>query len=288
MPGTVRVGTSGWVYPPWRGEFYPEGLVRREELAFLSRKVNTVEVNGSFYSLQRPESYQRWRDSTPEDFVFAVKGPRFITHMKRLKDARTPLANFFASGVLALGRKLGPVLWQTPATLPFDAEVLDGFLGQLPRSTGAAARLALEHDHRLDGRSWPRADQDRPLRHAIEVRHPGFAVPEFAEVLRAHGVACVTADTAGTWPRFEDITADFAYVRLHGDVELYASGYTDAALDAWAGKVRTWRDGRDVRSEFAVAARAPVAAAGRDVYVYFDNDMKVRAPFDAQALAARL
>ncbi|WP_035282996.1 DUF72 domain-containing protein [Actinokineospora spheciospongiae] len=286
MGGRVHIGTSGWVYPPWRGVFYPEGLVQRKELAYLAGQLGSVEINGSFYSLQRPESYARWRDETPEDFVFSVKGPRFITHMKRLKDAHTPLANFFASGVLALRGKLGPILWQTPANLPFEPDVLTAFLGQLPRSTAEAAALAEAHDSRLDGRAWTETDADRPVRHALEVRHPGFTTAAFVDLLRAHGVALVAADTAGTWPRLEDVTADFAYVRLHGDTELYASGYGDDALDEWAAKVRTWRDGGDVESEFTVAG--PAGATGpRDVHVYFDNDAKVKAPGDARALADR-
>jgi uncharacterized protein YecE (DUF72 family) len=266
----IRIGTSGWLYPPWRGVFYPKGLAHRRELEYLSRKVNSVEINGSFYSLQRPTSYQAWFARTPEDFLFAVKGSRFITHMKRLRDVEVPLANFFASGMLALGEKLGPFLWQLPATLRFDPEVLATFFDQLPRSTGAAAKLAEHHDERLTGRAWTTTDADRPLRHALEVRHPGFVDPAFPDLLREHEIGLVVADTAGTFPYLEDVTADFVYVRLHGDVELYTSGYTDAALDAWADKVRRWH------------------ATGRDVYVYFDNDVKVKAPTDAIALAERL
>jgi uncharacterized protein YecE (DUF72 family) len=263
---SIRIGTSGWLYPPWRGVFYPKGLPHRRELEYISRRVNSVEINGSFYSLQRPESYQRWRELVPDDFVFSVKGGRFITHMKRLRDADTVLANFFASGLLALGPKLGPILWQTPANLPFDAEVLDRFLAALPRTTKEAAVLAAKHDERLEGRALTEADADRPLRHALEVRHPGFADPAFTRLLCDHGVACVIADTAGTWPVFDQVTADFVYVRLHGDEELYASGYTDKALHRWADRIRGWSDD------------------GQDVFVYFDNDMKVKAPGDAMKL----
>ena len=217
----IRIGTSGWVYPPWRGTFYPPGLAQRRELEHLSRRVNAVEINGSFYSLQRPTSYQAWAAQTPEGFAFAVKGGRFITHMKKLRDVETPLANFFASGVLALGPKLGPVLWQLPPVLAFDPERLDAFLAQLPRSTSAAARLAEQHDERLVGRAWTVTDADRPLHHALEVRHPTFRDPVFVALLRAHHVALVVADTAGTWPYLEDVTAELVYVRLHGDAELY-------------------------------------------------------------------
>ncbi|OLT17437.1 hypothetical protein BJF78_12890 [Pseudonocardia sp. CNS-139] len=265
----VRVGTSGWRYPPWRGTFYPSGLAQRRELEYLSRQLGSVEINGSFYALQRPESYRAWAAETPDDFVFAVKGGRFITHMKQLRDVGVPLANFFASGVLALGPKLGPVLWQLPARLPFDAERVAAFLAGLPRTTAAAAELAAGHDERLAGRALTETDADRPLRHALEVRHPSFVRPEPVALLREHGVALVVADSAGTWPSVEETTADFAYVRLHGDAELYASGYSPDALDRWAAKVWTW-------------------SAERDVYVYFDNDAKVHAPYDAIALADRL
>ena len=228
------VGTSGWRYPPWRGVFYPPGLPQRRELAHLAGLMNSVEINGSFYSLQRPESYRAWAAETPDDFVFAVKGSRYITHLKQLRDVRVPLANFLASGLLALGPKLGPLLWQLPPRLRFDAARIDEFLALLPRSTGAAAQLAGEHDERLDGRAETTTDADRPLRHALEVRHESFRDPAFVELLRAHDVALVVADTAGTFPHLEDVTAGFVYVRLHGDTELYTSGYSPEALDGWA------------------------------------------------------
>ena len=270
MRGKAWIGTSGWRYPPWRGEFYPKGLAQRRELEYLSRQVGSAEINGSFYSLQRPEYYRRWHDETPPDFVFAVKGGRFITHMKRLKDVEAPLANFFASGVLALRDKLGPVLWQLPPSLPFDPELLADFFDLLPRDTTAAAKVAGKHDARLDDRALTEAHADRPLRHALEVRHASFVDPTLPDLLRAHGIGLVAADAAADWPYLEDVTADFAYARLHGDTELYASGYSDEALDAWAARVSAWN------------------AGGYDVYVYFDNDMKVRAPFDAIGLMTRL
>jgi uncharacterized protein YecE (DUF72 family) len=281
-----RVGTSGWVYPPWRGTFYPPRLLHRRELEYLSRRVNTIEINGSFYSLQRPSSYQSWAAATPEDFVFAVKGGRFITHMKKLRDVETPLANFFASGVLALGAKLGPLLWQLPPSLPFDADRLAAFFALLPRGTAEAATLAQRHDQRLEDRAWTSTDADRPLRHALEVRHPSYRDPALVELLRAQGIALVVADTAGTWPYLEDVTADFVYVRLHGDSELYVSGYTDEALDTWAQRIRRWQAGESPRTEHTIAPPAPVRP--REVFVYFDNDVKVRAPADAISLARRL
>jgi uncharacterized protein YecE (DUF72 family) len=265
----TRIGISGWTYPPWRRVFYPEGLPQRRELEFAARQVGSIEINGSFYALQRPESFRTWAEQTPERFVFSVKGGRFITHMKKLRDVETPLANFFASGVLALGEKLGPLLWQLPPTLGFDPERLEAFLSLLPRTTAAAAELAARHDARVDERAWVTTDADRPVRHALEVRHASYETPSFLALLRAQGVAVVTADTAGKWPLIEERTADFTYVRLHGAEELYTSGYSDEALDAWAAKVRAWgQDG--------------------DVFVYFDNDVKVRAPFDAMSLMGRL
>jgi uncharacterized protein YecE (DUF72 family) len=266
----IRIGTSGWLYPPWRGVFYPPKLPHRRELEYLSSKLNSVEINGTFYSLQRPESFRRWYEQTPTDFTFAVKGARFITHMKKLANVETPLANFFASGVLALGDKLGPILWQLPPTLGFDADRLTAFFAQLPRSTAEAAWLSRRHDERLKDRSITSTDVDRPLRHALEVRHKSYETAAFPDLLREHAVSLVVADTAGRWPLIREVTADFMYVRLHGDVELYTSGYTDTALDKWAAEIRTW------------------TSAGLDVQVHFDNDVKVRAPFDAMGLADRL
>ena len=250
--------------------------------------MRSVEINGSFYSLQRPSSYESWRDQTPGGFVFAVKGGRFITHMKKLAGVEAPLANFFASGVLALGPKLGPVLWQLPPVLRFDPDRLAAFFDLLPRTTYEAARLARGHDQRLEGRALTEADADRPIRHALEVRHASYCTATFVELLRAHDVALVVADTAGRWPDLEDVTSDFVYVRLHGADELYVSGYTDSALDAWAAKVRRWSAGESPTGEHTVAPPAPKVPGGRDVFVYFDNDAKVHAPADAEGLMRRL
>jgi len=266
----VRIGISGWTYAPWRKTFYPEGLPHRRELAHAAGLLRTIEINGSFYALQKPSSYRRWFTDTPDDFVFSVKAPRFITHMKKLKDVETPVANFFASGMLALEQKLGPVLWQLPPSLGFNAERLRTFFDLLPRTTAEAARLAERHDERMENRAWTSTEVDRPLRHVLEVRHDSFRTPEFAKLLREHDIGLVVADTAGRWPQFDEVTADLVYVRLHGDTELYVSGYSEAAIDAWAAKVRTW------------------AAQDHDVFVYFDNDAKVHAPFDAMTLAAKV
>ncbi|HVW75370.1 MAG TPA: DUF72 domain-containing protein [Rhizomicrobium sp.] len=280
MADRIRIGISGWRYAPWRGKFYPQGLRQADELAYAAGKFSTVEINGTFYSLQRPEFFECWRDATPRDFVFAVKGARFITHMKKLKDVETPLANFFASGVLALKEKLGPVLWQLPPNFVFRPEKLAAFFELLPRTTRQAARLARRHDSRLDGRACLKADADRPLRHALEIRHDSFRDPAFIALLRRHDVALVVADTV-EWPLLMDATADFVYVRLHGSQQLYASGYGPRALARWAARIQAWSRGQEAEGEHA---GPPAAKKPRDVYVYFDNDAKVRAPFDAQAL----
>jgi uncharacterized protein YecE (DUF72 family) len=268
----IRIGISGWRYAGWRGLFYPPGLVQRRELAYAAERMSSIEINGSFYALQRPDSYRAWRAETPDDFVFTVKGGRFITHMKKLAGVEVPLANFFASGMLALGPKLGPFLWQLPPTLGFDRDRLSAFFALLPRTAGELARLAAGHDAKVPtDRALTTAEDDtQPLRHALEVRHESFRNPACYDLLREQRVALVVADTAGKWPFLEESTTDFQYVRLHGDAELYASGYSDAALDVWADKIRGW------------------VAAGQDVYVYFDNDMKVHAPYDAIQLRARL
>jgi uncharacterized protein YecE (DUF72 family) len=266
----ARIGTSGWLYPPWRKVFYPPGLPHRRELEFLSSNMNSVEINGTFYSLQRPSSFRSWYAETPPDFTFAVKGPRFVTHMKKLADVETPLANFFASGLLALREKQGPLLWQLPPNLGFNPERLAAFFTLLPRSTQEAAWLARRHDERMTDRAITSTDLDIPLRHALEVRHHSFITAAFTDLLREHAIAVVIADTAGRWPLIREVTADFVYVRLHGDVELYTSGYTEEALDSWATTIGGW------------------LAAGLDVQVHFDNDVKVHAPYDAMSLAQKV
>jgi uncharacterized protein YecE (DUF72 family) len=286
--GDVLIGISGWRYAPWRGVFYPPGLPQRSELAFASRMLPTIEINGSFYSLQRPESYAAWHAGTPPGFVFAVKGSRYITHMLKLRNIDAALANFFASGVLRLNEKLGPILWQFPPQLGFDAERFDAFFAVLPRDSAAALALAERHDERLAGRAWLAIDRARPLRHAVEIRHPSFVDPAFIALLRRHRIALVVADTAGRWPLLEDLTADFVYLRLHGEKELYASGYDDESLDRWAARIATWRCGGQVRDARLASTRPAPHRARRDIYCYFDNDVKVHAPYDAAHLAARL
>jgi uncharacterized protein YecE (DUF72 family) len=286
--GRIWIGISGWRYAPWRGVFYPVGLAQRRELEYASRSFPTIEINGTFYSLQRPERFASWYRDTPKSFVFAVKGSRFITHMKRLRDIERPLANFFASGLFELRDKLGPVLWQFPPSFRYEPDLLDAFFARLPRTTAQALALARRRDARVKGRTRLAIDRSRRLRHAIEVRHESFLDPSFVALLRRHRIALVVADTAGKWPYCEDVTADFVYVRLHGDEEIYASGYGDAALDRWAARIEAWSRGAEPRGGSRISGDPALPRARRDVYCYFDNDIKVKAPFDALRLIERL
>ena len=282
----IRIGISGWTYAPWRGDFYPEGLPHKRELAHAASIFNSVEVNGTFYGLQRPAAFAQWFDATPDDFVFAVKGSRYITHMLKLKEPLAPLANFMASGVLRLGPKLGPILWQFPPFFRFDEAKLAAFLTLLPQTGAAASLIARKHDHRLKDRAWLRIDRDHRLRHAVEIRHESFRDPAFTRLLRRHNVALVCADTV-EWPLLMDLTADFVYVRLHGSTELYRSGYGRAALDRWARRVSAWSQGKPMTDGAFIDAAASKPRK-RDVYVYFDNTDKRRAPDDARGLMRRL
>jgi uncharacterized protein YecE (DUF72 family) len=285
---TIYIGISGWRYPPWRGVFYPDGLAQSRELEFASRALRTIEINGSFYSLQRPQSYAAWYAATPPGFVFSVKGNRFITHARRLRDIDKPLANVLASGVLNLREKLGPFLWQFPPNYRYDPERMEHFLSLLPHDTERALDLARQHEPRMAGRTALEIDKNRKLRHAVEIRHESFVDQSFIALLRKYKVAMVVADTAGKWPDFEDVTADFMYLRLHGDQELYASGYNDQALERWAGRIRAWTAGAQPDDARLISSKPPPKRAGRDLFCYFDNDIKVRAPFDARGLIQKL
>jgi uncharacterized protein YecE (DUF72 family) len=272
MPSSSAfIGISGYDYKPWRGRFYPDDVPARRWLEYASGKFDSIELNGTFYSLKSPAVFERWVTETPpRDFVFAVKGGRFITHNLKLRNADASLGNFYASGVLALGEKTGPFLWQLPATYRFDAERMDSFMRLLPRDAREGEAVARQHDHRL--RRGALVDAAAPVRyrHGFEVRHPSYFHEEFYAILREHDMAFVVADTAGKFPYAEEVTADFVYVRLHGSRQLYASGYTDEELDEWARRITRWR------------------SDSRDVYVYFDNDAKVHAPFDAMRLRERV
>lgn len=283
----IRIGISGWRYVPWRGDFYPEKLAQKNELKFASRAVNSIEINGSFYALQSPDLYARWYADTPADFVFSVKGPRFITHMRRLKDIEVPLANFFASGIFQLKSRLGPILWQFPPNFKFEAERFEHFLSLLPHDMKQAKACAAGCDDRMKSPGYLDIPKTGRLRHAVEIRHESFLVPEFIALLRKYKVAVVVADTAGKWPHIEDLTTDFVYVRLHGDKELYASGYDTDAIKYWGDRIDAWRTGSQVADAKLVVAGKGPKRKSRDVYCYFDNDIKVRAPYDARQLLER-
>ncbi len=287
LPGKIRIGISGWRYKPWRGVFYPPKLPQKKELAYASGIFDSLEINGTFYSLQRPESFVRWAAETPAGFIFAVKGPRYITHMRRLKGVTAPLANFFASGVLRLGRKLGPILWQFPPNFRFEPARIEEFLKILPRDTDAASSLARRRDKRIISTASLKASDDIALRHAMEIRHQSFVAPEFIGLLRNYNVALVCADTVA-WPRLMDLTADFVYCRLHGSEELYVSGYNDRALDSWAARVAAWARGREPANAERVIDSDNPQKRPREVFVFFDNDAKVRAPVDALGLRTRV
>ena len=264
---TIHVGVSGWSYDGWRGDFYPADLPRRRWLAYLAQRVTSVELNGSFYSLQRPSTYRAIVEQTPAGFPVAVKGGRFVTHLRRLRQVEGPLANFFASGVLLLGDRLGPVLWQLPRTLAYDPDLIESFLALLPRDHRAAADLAARHDDKLaEDRAVTVAAASGPLRHVLEPRHQSFGGAEAVAHLRRHDVALVLSDSPGAWPCFDEETTDLRYVRLHGHTDLYASGYAVRSLARWSGRLQEW------------------AGAGRECFVYFDNDARGRAPHDAVSL----
>ena len=286
--GKIYIGMSGWRYEPWRGVFYPDDLTQERELEFASRAVTSIELNGSFYALQKPESYAAWHDATPKGFVFSVKGNRFITHTKRLRDIDAPLANVLASGVFNLRDKLGPFLWQFPPTFKYDPERMEHFLSLLPHDTEQGLALARHHEPRMKGKVALEVDKKRKLRHAVEIRHDSFVDASFIALLRKYKVAMVVADTAGKWPDYEDVTADFMYLRLHGAEELYASGYTEAALERWAARIKAWSEGSQPQDARLISPKAAPKRASRDIFCYFDNDIKVRAPFDARRLTEKL
>jgi uncharacterized protein YecE (DUF72 family) len=284
----VRIGISGWRYAPWRGDFYPKGLAQKNELHFASRAVRSIEINGSFYALQTPQRYASWYADTPDGFVFSVKAPRFITHVRRLREVEIPVANFFASGVLSLRDKLGPILWQFPPSFKFDAEQFEHFLGLLPQTTDAARETAQHCSAELRKSGYLDHDKGRPQRHAVEIRNKSFVDQAFVALLRRFRVALVVADTAGKWPYAEDLTSDFVYLRLHGDAELYASGYSEEALTRWQQRIEAWIQGREPADAHLISDERDQPLESRDLYCYFDNDIKVRAPYDARRLLEKL
>ncbi len=263
----VRTGTAGWVFEPWRRSFYPAGLVQKKELEYAASRHTTIEINATFRANQKPESFARWAGDTPQGFQFSVKGPQLVTHIKRLKACEQPLANFFASGPLALGSRLGPFVWQLPPNLAFDAEVFSGFLALLPQDIGSYRALAEKADGAkappfLDGTGVGK------IRHAIEPRHPSFDTPEANDLLKKHNVARVIADTADNPSRA--LTADFAYCRLQGPARPDADGYAEVDIADWAKTMAQWRE------------------EGRDVFAYFVHEDKLHAPQNAIALRRAL
>ena len=285
--GQIRIGIAGWRYDEWRGTFYPEELTQKRELEFASRKLNSIELNGTFYSTQRPNSFQSWHRETPDDFVFSIKGSQFITHIRRLENVETALANFLAQGMLCLGRKFGPILWQFAPNFSIDLERLQTFFKLLPRTQRQAAAYARQRDEWMAGRSWLDVEEDLPLHHAIETRHKSFAVPEYISLLRENNIALVVADSV-KWPCMMDVTADIVYCRLHGSEKLYPNGYTADAIDVWARRVIAWSRGEEVTDGTRIHSEPGPKRAARDVFVYFDDDVKVRAPHDAMSLSQRI
>jgi uncharacterized protein YecE (DUF72 family) len=265
--GTIRTGTAGWVFEPWRGTFFPSGLVQKKELNYASHHLTSIEINATFRGNQKPESFAKWAGETPEGFQFSIKGPQLVTHIKRLKNCEDALAGFFASGPLALGDRLGPFIWQLPPNLSFDPSSFSAFLKLLPRDIDAYLALA----GKAEGAKNPPyldANGNKTFRHAIEMRHESFDRPEVDALLREHNVARVIADTADN-PR-RDLTADFAYCRFQGPARPSAAGYGEADIADLAQTLATWQQ------------------SGVDTYAYFVHEDKLHAPANAMALAAKL
>ncbi len=259
----IRVGIGGWVFEPWRGVFYPKGLPQARELDYASRKLTSIEINGTFYRTQKPDSFRKWADETPDDFVFALKGPQFATNRRVLAEAGPSIERFFGSGVTELKSKLGPVLWQMAPTKKFDPDDFAAFLALLPRT--------------LDGKA---------MRHAVEVLHESFLVPGFVELLRRFSVAVVLVESE-KHPLIADLTSDFVYARLQKTAEKVATGYTPAALDAWAKRAKAWETGGAPADLATIAGKSP-AKQKCDVFLYMISGAKVRAPAAAMALIERV
>jgi uncharacterized protein YecE (DUF72 family) len=266
MAGKIRTGTAGWVFEPWRGTFYPEGLVQKKELAYASSKLGTIEINATFRANQKPDSFRKWAAEASDGFVFSVKGPQLVTHIKRLKNCEAELANFFASGPLALGEKLGPFVWQLPPNLAYDLDVLAAFLAMLPHTREDYVALAGKADGRLKTEPYLDATDVGPIRHAIEFRDSRFDSADVNSLLAHWGVARVIADTRENPSR--DLTAPFAYCRLQGPARGDGAGYLPADIQDWAATTMAW------------------AQSGKDVFAYFVHEDKLHAPANAMALKA--
>lgn len=264
----IRTGTAGWVYEPWRGTFFPEGLVQKKELAYASSRLGTIEINATFRANQKPDSFTKWAGEAREGFVFSIKGPQLVTHIKRLKNCEAELANFFASGPLALGEKLGPFIWQLPPNISYNHDVLSAFLGLLPKTPEQYIALAGQADGRLKTPPFLTTTGVTTIRHAIELRNASFDRPEVRDLLASHNVAQVIADTAENPAR--ELTADFAYCRLQGPARPGAEGYAPHDISDWAKTISGWDK------------------AGKDVFAYFVHEDKLHAPANAIALRQAL
>lgn len=280
--GRIRVGLSGWNYDAWRGDFYPADLPKTRHLAYAADRMGSIEVNGTFYGLVSAKTFRSWRDTVPRGMPLAIKGSRFITHNKKLRDVDSALANFFAQGVLELDDRLGPLLWQLSPNLHQDLSRLEAFLDLLPHDTDAAAALARRHDDRITEPAFGPGTTHR-LRHVLEVRHESWLTEDLVRLVRDHGVALAFSHAA-TFPYVEEVTAGFVYVRLHGPEEVYGSAYGEARLRRWADRIRRWHAGEEPDDARRITDRVPPRRKERDVYVYFDNDMGGHAPREAVAL----
>ncbi len=259
----ICIGVGGWTFEPWRDNFYPKGLPQKSELHYASRKLNSIEINGTFYGSQKPESYDKWYSETPEGFVFSLKGPRFTTNRKVLGTASETVDRFFNGGVLRLKEKLGPINWQLANTKKLDLEDCEAFLSLLPKE--------------IEGQE---------IRHALEVRHPSFKTPEFVELLRRMGVAVVTAIDS-EHPQISDPTGPFIYVRAMGTIETEENGYSEEALDQWMRRAKAWSCGEQPEALEPILA-TPAEKTDRDVFLYFINGHKPKNPAAAQALLSQL
>lgn len=268
----IYVGMSGWTYPPWRGDFYPKGLVQKRELEYASRQVNALEINGTFYSLQKPSSFQKWFEETPDDFIFTIKAGQYMTHVQRLKEVEESLCNFFASGLLCLKDKMGPILWQLPPYLPFKDDRFEKFFESLPHDSRALEKMAARHTSKMNGRAFTEAHRKFAVRHAIEVRHPSFICPEFFDLLKKYNVAHVFTHSGTLVPYEEEITSDFIYARMYGEGKDYKKGYPVKVIEEWGQKVKKWSSGK----------------AGKDCFILFGTEVKERSPFDAIHLLEEL
>jgi uncharacterized protein YecE (DUF72 family) len=287
--GVIRVGISGWTYAPWRRVFYPPELPQRSELQFAADRFSTIEVNTTFYAQPTLETYRAWRSQVPASFVFALKGPRAITHELRLQDTEPALAAFFRSGILELGPHLGPILWQLPGNMRFDAGRMEAFLNLLPRTTAAASALCQGfQQHSAIGSGGAVAvteERSRRLRHAFEVRHESFMDPEFLELLRTHGAAVACCAETGL-PALSDVTADFVYCRLMGGVAGEEGGYDADTLSQWVERAKTWAMGAEP-ADFARIGGRP-SRQQRDVFVFLDTATRLRAPANALEMIRRI